>query len=702
MGLDIPDLDDRQYEEMLEDALKRIPVHSDEWTDHNAHDPGITILETLSWLAETYIYQLNRVTDAHRRKHLDLLGVQPNPPKPAAVDLHLAPGAPDEEEKLDVFHGEEIPEGEKVIVDDGSGFTGTFETTKPVTLTLASIDRVVTDTAEGLTDNTTANETYGMGFLAFGERAARGSAMYLGLDRDPFAAAEEDIIDVTVDFDDTDLPEIHAHEDEDPTFRPSVEVVWQFCTDYDNWESDEAWRDFKLRRDQTNELYRGGTVALERPDGESGEWMDEPKADLIPADEYGSRPRPEERDEKRTEPDSDEGLHWIRCKVDEPGHEIPPPLNSVRLDVVPARHRAETDEPEELERPGGGTETTASPEQTFEFEHVPVLEAEITIGGEPWEAVTDLDASGPDDRYYVIDSSREAIGFGDGINGAVPAAGQTVVAESYVYGGGERGNVPRSSSCEFESERTLGDTAEETDGDTVTLNDLPVSLADGASGGADAESVDAAAIRLREDLKTPYRAVSLDDYRRLAEQTPGLRFGRVATLVADGDRAAERADRNEIRVVVVPYSTLAKPQPSEGFLNAAQRHLDKHRLLTDRVRVEPPTYIGISVETAVRIAPGYSEGARREATEAALDEFLDPLGRSGGDGWPFGRPVYKSELYEVIENVDGIDVAFGVSIVSGKEGDRDADGNVLMDDSTLPYPDGHDVRVQRDSNGRGP
>jgi predicted phage baseplate assembly protein len=683
MGLDIPDLDDREFEEILEDALKRIPVHSEEWTDHNAHDPGITLLETLSWLTETYIYQLNRVTDAHRRKHLDLLGVQPKPPIPAEVDLHLASEAPGEKDGLAAFRGKEIPEGEKVTVDDGSGFTGTFETTKPVTLTLASIERVVTDTPEGLTDNTNANETYGMGFLAFGERATRGSAMYLGLDRDPFAAAEEDIIDVTVDFDDADLPEIHAHEDDDPAFRPSVEVAWQFCTDYDNWESDEAWRDFELRRDQTNELYQGGTVAIERPDGE---WMDETKAKLMLADEYGDRLRSEGRDEEPAETDPDEGLVWIRCTVEEPGYEIPPPLNSVRLDVVPARHRAETDEPEELERPGGGTETTASPEQTFEFEHTPVLEAEITIGGEPWEAVTDFDASGPDDRHYVIDSAREAIGFGDGIDGTVPAAGQTVVAESYVYGGGERGNVPRSSSCEFES---------------ATFEDLPVSLADGASGGADAESVDAAAIRLRDDLETPYRGVSLDDYRRLAEQTPGLRFGRVATLVADGDRAAERADRNEVRAVVVPYSTLAKPQPSEGFLNAVRRHLEKHRLLTDRVRVEAPTYISIRVETEVRIAPGYSEGARIEAIEAALDEFLDPLGRSGGEGWPFGRPVYKSELYEVIENVDGIDVAFEVAIISGKEGDRDADGNVLMGDSALPYPDGHEVKVQRDSNGRG-
>ena len=39
MGVEMPDLDDRSYEELLADARKRIPVHAEQWTDHNAHDP---------------------------------------------------------------------------------------------------------------------------------------------------------------------------------------------------------------------------------------------------------------------------------------------------------------------------------------------------------------------------------------------------------------------------------------------------------------------------------------------------------------------------------------------------------------------------------------------------------------------------------------------------------------------------------------
>ncbi len=650
MGLKIPELDDREFAELLEDAITSISVHSSEWTDHNVHDPGITILETLSWLAETYIYQLDRVTDAHRRKYLKLMGVCPNPPIPATANLRLRPPVGRQ--------GDEIPAGEPLIVDDGAGFTGTFETTKPVTLTRSSIERVVTEYPGGRTDNSTANETYGMQFLAFGERASRGSAMYLGFDEDPFVAAAKNIIDITVDFHDDDLPDIEPHEDDDPEFRPSVELSWQYCTDYDDWN----WEEFRVRRDQTNQLYRGGTVALERTEGWSGE-----SADIL---------------------NQDGEFVWIRCQIVEPGYEIPPPLNSVRLDVVPVRHRSDV-AGEELRRPDGGKETTARPGQRFVFEHSPVLEAEISVGDDRWEEVTDFDASDPDDAHYVIDSSREAIRFGNGVGGKVPEVGERVVAETYAYGGGEAGNVPRSSSCEFEREE---------------FSDVAISLEGRAEGGTDAESVEAAIRRLRGDLETPYQAVTLEDYRHVAIHTPGLRFGRAQPMVGRGTDAGGREVRNEVRVVVVPYSPLAMAQPSDGFLDAVRRHLEKHRLLTDRVAVEGPTYVGIGVETDLRIAPEYSASGRAAEVETTLDAFLDPLGTADDDddGWPFGRPVYKSELYEVIEGVEGVDVVVDVSIRRRGEAETDTDGNVLLGESALPYPESHDVVVRRNGGGRRP
>src|SRR6266571_4868955 len=75
MPLVIPTLDDRRYQDLLEEALARIPVHNPEWTNFNKSDPGVTLIEVFAFLAETILYRANQVPERNRRKFLSLLGV---------------------------------------------------------------------------------------------------------------------------------------------------------------------------------------------------------------------------------------------------------------------------------------------------------------------------------------------------------------------------------------------------------------------------------------------------------------------------------------------------------------------------------------------------------------------------------------------------------------------------------------------------
>ena len=77
-----------------------------------------------------------------------------------------------------------------------------------------------------------------------------------------------------------------------------------------------------------------------------------------------------------------------------------------------------------------------------------------------------------------------------------------------------------------------------------------------------------------------------------------------------------------------------------------------------------------------------------------LDRFLDPLEGFDGEGWPFGRPVYKSELYEVIKGVDGVDYVADVWIEAAGEATRDEDGNVVIGDEALVDPVEHHIVVR--------
>lgn len=73
MPLQLPNLDDRTYDGLVEEARALIPVFAPEWTNHNESDPGITLVEMFAYLSEMLIYRANRVTDANRLAFLTLL-----------------------------------------------------------------------------------------------------------------------------------------------------------------------------------------------------------------------------------------------------------------------------------------------------------------------------------------------------------------------------------------------------------------------------------------------------------------------------------------------------------------------------------------------------------------------------------------------------------------------------------------------------
>ena len=75
MPLPIPTLDDRTFEQLVDEAKTLIPKHFPAWTDHNFSDPGIAFMELFAFLIENAIYQINRVPDRSLEHFASLLGV---------------------------------------------------------------------------------------------------------------------------------------------------------------------------------------------------------------------------------------------------------------------------------------------------------------------------------------------------------------------------------------------------------------------------------------------------------------------------------------------------------------------------------------------------------------------------------------------------------------------------------------------------
>src|SRR4029079_9739118 len=79
MPVTIPQIDDRNYQQLLDEALARIPVHNPEWTNFNKSDPGITLIEVFAFLTENLLYVADQVPERNRRKFLTLLGMPLEP-----------------------------------------------------------------------------------------------------------------------------------------------------------------------------------------------------------------------------------------------------------------------------------------------------------------------------------------------------------------------------------------------------------------------------------------------------------------------------------------------------------------------------------------------------------------------------------------------------------------------------------------------
>jgi Baseplate J-like protein len=127
MPLPIPDLDDRDFHQLLAEARRLIAGSCPGWTDLSPSDPGMMLVELFAHLTETMIYRLNRVPEKAYVEFLRLIGVKLRPPAAATAKLVFRLSRP-------ARSALEVPTGTRVGVgrDETSGEAVVFATARPV------------------------------------------------------------------------------------------------------------------------------------------------------------------------------------------------------------------------------------------------------------------------------------------------------------------------------------------------------------------------------------------------------------------------------------------------------------------------------------------------------------------------------------------------------------------------------------------
>src|SRR5439155_11262953 len=87
MILPVPKLDDRTFQDLVNETKKLIPRYCPEWTDHNVSDPGVTLIELFAYMVDVLLYRINRVPERNYLRWLGMLGLRLNPPKSARTDM---------------------------------------------------------------------------------------------------------------------------------------------------------------------------------------------------------------------------------------------------------------------------------------------------------------------------------------------------------------------------------------------------------------------------------------------------------------------------------------------------------------------------------------------------------------------------------------------------------------------------------------
>ncbi len=679
--LEPPNLDDRRWQDLVEQVQALIPTYAPEWTDRNPSDLGITLIELFAWLTEGLIYRLNRVPDKNLIAFLNLIGVTRDPATPATTTLtyRLANGmAP-----LVLPKGSQAAtpqtESEQAIV---------FETEREITLLPVNLTTALYLAKEGDNwqyQNITAN-LCSAPLTGWSVTLAAGQEGIIALG---FDQATTETLSLFMHFSQprqvAQRPPLVPAGDNQTVTKPPSPITWRYSKDK---ASPDMWEPLAttMVKDGTNGLQKNGAVALTLPH----DWTPH-LPDAWPATPALGAPPPPEK-----------ALFWIGLHITAPAEGVPADagaaskpatgatkqkpqpltlgLAHILGNSVPATNALSIADPEFL-----GV-STGQPFQVFALQYQPLLKQPAALdpyghlqiqvrtpkvgdGFDAWRDWTRADDLPAGDKpCFRLNPVTGEIMFGNydpkitpAGHGAIPPTGSEVQAVRYRYVAGDaRGNVADGRINVIRVNRT------------PLPGLVAVTNPGAATGGSDEEAVAETKRRGPESLRNRNRAITVEDYEFLAQEAT-TDVKKVRCLPPRLHTTAEAAAKedtpwnyagltravNHVNVMIIPEAKPenARPRPTPELLQEVKAYLEQRRVLTAFLTVTGPRYLPIKVHLEMSIwQRAIEQGLVTSTTEmqttltAQVNRFLHPtLGGPAGEGWEIGQDLTLSGLFQSLQ-----------------------------------------------------
>ncbi|MBD2137765.1 putative baseplate assembly protein [Anabaena sp. FACHB-1237] len=654
-------LDDRKFADLVAECLLRIPRYCPEWTNHNPSDPGVTLIELFAWLTDQMLLRFNQIPRLNYIGFLELLGIKLQAPVPAKseVTFYLTTSFLEQH----TIPANTIIATERTETEEAIEFT----TDTNLVITPPKIKHLLTATTKEITNfidfsNWTseadgAELRGGSETRIFDDTPNIGNCFYVVLNNDQIAG---NVI----------VLNIKANAGTPTGINPqNPPRNWEAWTG-EKWEnillkeSDDNTQGFSFntfKKQGGNPIEGGADITLHLP-------LDLPVTNF----------------------EGYEGM-WIRCRVTKEGEEIPGYSNSPRIIAIAIRAIGGTvkiTQSTEIENETLG-ESDGTPGQSFQLQQNPILTPKkdieyITVMPpgedaipENWQQVDNFSDSRENDLHYTLDCITGKIQFGPLIRepyqikestwnrqklptnteeidnsgkfskrqyGKVPLRGSTITMVKYRTGGGERGNVAKGTIKICKSAVPYIERIE---------NHQP------AKDGTNAESLEAAMMRVPQQLRTPNRAVTAEDFETLARR--GSK-GAIARTHCLPDQPGT------VKLLLIPHVNLEvietgiapeKFNITDNLKKEVENYLEERRLLGIKIIYDQPKYLGICTHTKVSLQKEYkNEIAKKDIKNKiliALYQFLNPInGYFEQQGWPFNHSVNKADIKRLLQIIEGV------------------------------------------------
>jgi predicted phage baseplate assembly protein len=682
-----PSLDDRRFDDLVEDLIARIPAHTPEWTNPRLGDPGRTLIELFAWLGDALLYRANLIPERQRLVFLKLLGQGLRAAQPAHGIVGLSYAQPTELRACTLQPG--------ARVKGALPFETLGETTVLPVTGEAYIKRRLNDTeaarmADVISGLSRVHRISGAvqgyetlpvfaegraepgGFDVFARSTDR--ALWIALLAPPApSAAEQPAVNeaarAALGGGDTGAPSLLSLGIVPALQMPAlfeevgraaeVPVLWEMVIRGRGAQAvDYLTLDPLPGSDSSKGFTRAGTLRLPLPD-ESLIWAPSNQVGENPLAGVGDAP-PRLDDAARAA----RLVGWLRLRP-RPGHTVERlPLAWLGINAT------EVDQRVTLQGQVIGTSTGAA-DQGFALPAGSVDPATLVIeveepggrGYQPWHRVDDLAAIHADPQVareagaFELDAEAGSIRFGDGVRGRVPERLMRVRLARGRFGGGRAGNLAAGGLSEISATLIDGQRAPA----MQVHQPLPM------DGGEDAETLPQAERRIPATLRHQQRAVTAEDFRQLARETPAVDVGRVEVLPRFKPRDRRFEVPGVVSVLALPAAPLApapNPRPDRPFIERVHAHLAARVPLATELYVIGCEYVPLGLSVALRVREGFARDKLLYDVREALRRLLWPLAPGGldGEGWALGRSVRERELEVEVSRVAGVAEVTGLQL----------------------------------------